>query len=180
MKTRTWRRTDTATGTATRRVVLAGIALAAGLVSLQLAVPPTAAAACSIHVPDCGPPGPADPSPHQVVSGPFANWARLPGVKLVHGDFAGDGRDDLALAGGAEWTTVPVAFSQGDGRFTVTNRAVVNVPGWASQSGVKLVSGDFNGDGRDDLALACGAEWTTVPVAFSLGDGRFTVTNHEA
>ena len=50
---------------------------------------------------------------------------------------------------------------------------------WAQAPGVKVVSGDFNDDGRDDLALVGGPGWNTVPVSFSRGDGRFRVTNRQ-
>jgi hypothetical protein len=41
-------------------------------------------------------------------------------------------------------------------------------------------TGDFNGDGKADLALTGGAGWTTIPVAFSRGDGNFNVANAPA
>lgn len=36
--------------------------------------------------------------------------------------------------------------------------------------------GDFDGDGRTDIALVGPATWTMIPVATSTGDG-FTITN---
>ena len=41
------------------------------------------------------------------------------------------------------------------------------------------MAGDFDGDGREDIALVAGSGtgWNTVPVAFSIGDGSFRVTN---
>ncbi|WP_412543774.1 M4 family metallopeptidase [Longispora sp. K20-0274] len=108
----------------------------------------------------------------------FPGWAATSGVQAVSGDFNGDGRADIALAGGSGWTTVPVAFSNGNGTFTVTNSGVANFPGWATTPGVKLLAGDLNGDGRADLALTGGSGWTTVPVAFSNGNGTFNVTNN--
>ena len=52
---------------------------------------------------------------------------------------------------------------------------------WATNPGVQAVGGDFDGDGRNDIALtggnAGGSLWKTVPVAFSKGDGSFRVTN---
>ena len=37
------------------------------------------------------------------------------------GDFSGSGRTDIALVGGQGWTTVPVAFANGGGTWTITN-----------------------------------------------------------
>jgi FG-GAP-like repeat len=107
----------------------------------------------------------------------FASWAQTPNVQVLVGDFNGDGHMDLALTGGAGWATIPVAFSNGDGTFRVTNQGAPDFPGWAQGANVRVLVGDFNGDGRADLALVGGAGWATVPVAFSNGDGTFRITN---
>lgn len=116
----------------------------------------------------------------------FPSWATLPGAKPVAGDFNGDGTSDVALTGGltgtTPWHTIPVAFSNRDGTFVVTNQTVIDFPTWATLRGATPVSGDFNGDGKDDVALTGGFSdngqaWVTLPVAFSNGDGTFRVTN---
>jgi hypothetical protein len=108
----------------------------------------------------------------------FANWAKGSGVQVVTGDFNHDGNTDFALAGAGGWVTIPVAFSNGDGSFTVTNSANPDFAGWAySPYGARLWAGDFNHDGRTDLALTGAGFFTTIPVAFSNGDGSFATTN---
>jgi hypothetical protein len=108
----------------------------------------------------------------------FPVWAHEPNTKAVSGDFDGDGKiDDIALVGGANWTTIPVAFGQGGGNFTVTNYTVQSFPIWAQAPNTKVVSGDFDGDGRiDDIALVGGSTSTAIRIAYGQGDGRFTVS----
>jgi hypothetical protein len=106
----------------------------------------------------------------------FAKLASTAGAKAVQGDFNGDGKEDIALAGAPGWSGVPIAFSKGDGTFTVVNKPLLDFPGWATAA-PRMLAGDFNGDGRDDLLLTGGPGWTTMPVAFSQGDGTFTTTN---
>jgi hypothetical protein len=107
----------------------------------------------------------------------FAGWAAQDGVQLLAGDFDWDGLDDLALVGGEEWTTIPVAYSEGDGTFLVTNPGVPGFPQWVGSSVVDILNplnhtvraivGDFNGDRCADIALAGGNNFTTIPIAFS-------------
>ena len=59
--------------------------------------------------------------PTTVIRGGFAGWATAAGTKVVTGDFSGSGRTDIALVGGQGWTTVPVAFANGGGTWTITN-----------------------------------------------------------
>ncbi|TBO60955.1 DNRLRE domain-containing protein [Streptomyces kasugaensis] len=97
-------------------------------------------------------------------SAPFSSWSAPAGswyaehITLHSGDFNGDGRDDLAF-----W----YAYSDGsDVLFTLTAdvRGGFNHPfgsltqpaGWWDVAQSKFVTGDFNGDGRDDLAALYG------------------------
>jgi FG-GAP-like repeat len=112
--------------------------------------------------------------------GPFADWLNVSGARIVPGDFNGDGRTDLALVGGRGWFTIPVAFSNGDGTFRVTNNDVPNFALWSRDPAARAFAEDLNGDGRTDIALTGGQTWFTVPTADSNGDGTFTVTNPPA
>ena len=80
------------------------------------------------------------------------------------------------------WATIPVAFSRGDGTWDITNGAAPNfIPSWAPTPGVRVVTGDFNGNGLTDIALVRQLPgWATIPVAFSRGDGTWQITNGAA
>ena len=87
---------------------------------------------------------------------------------IVAGDFNGDGRLDLAVADQAS-NDVSILLGNGDGTFQtpvqVTERSRVLVPD-------AIVAGDFNGDGRLDLAVA-ERQSNDVSILLGNGDGTF-------
>jgi hypothetical protein len=97
--------------------------------------------------------------------GDFAAWSSATSVVRVVGDFSGNGTADIALTGVPGLGTLPVAVSNGSS-FTVANPGVGNFAVWSTTSGVQVLVGDFNGDGRQDIALT-GAAWNSLPIAFA-------------
>ena len=112
--------------------------------------------------------------------GDFAIWSTDSNVTRLVADFNGDGASDIALTGGAGWQSIPVAFFDFQGGFAVTNKFVGDFASWASTQATTKLVGDFNRDGKADIAVTGGAGWNTLPVAFSNGDGGFAVTNKYA
>ena len=112
--------------------------------------------------------------------GDFAGWAATPDVQVVAGDFGGGVQTDIALVNRAPgWSSIPVAVSGSSG-FTIQNRPAGDFAAWAATPGVELVTGDFNGDSRSDLALVNRlGGWTTIPVALGDEDG-FIIENRPA
>jgi len=108
----------------------------------------------------------------------FASWCASSGAKIVAGDFNGDRKADVACAGVKGWATIPTAFGKGNGQFSVTNHGVSHFPQWATTSGVQMVAADFNGDGKCDILLDGPRGWATAPIAYSRGNGQYTVTNN--
>src|SRR5437773_428904 len=98
--------------------------------------------------------------------------------RIGTGDFNGDGKTDIALTGGGgRGMSVAVAFSNGDGTFSAIATDTSDFAGWSQVSGATPVTGDFNADGKTDIALTGGIGWNTIPVALSRGDGTFNVVN---
>ena len=86
----------------------------------------------------------------------------------VVADFNGDGFPDLGVAtwGGSASTTVSVLLGNGNGTFqSARTFAVQRGPLW-------ITAGDFNGDGRQDLAVA-NFNNDSVSVLLGNGDGNF-------
>jgi serralysin len=122
-------------------------------------------------------------------AGGFSLWAAEPGVTVLTGDFGKTGKTAIALTGGASWDMMPLALSNGDGTWEITNVGVApysnsEFPGWAAQPGVTAVAGDFSlaGTGQAAIALVGGQGWNTIPLAFALAgsNGTWMTTNQPA
>ena len=100
------------------------------------------------------------------IAGASENEDRF-GSALAAGDFDGDGRSDLAVGvpeedvGGIEDAgTVNVIYGTGGGLAFADNQQwyqdtpdIIGIPEAFDRFGAALAAGDFNGDGRDDLAI---------------------------
>jgi hypothetical protein len=92
----------------------------------------------------------------------------------VTADFNGDGIPDLAILStnnpyGGPYT-VAVFLGKGDGTF----RAGPTIQPSGIQSGPFMISGDFNEDGKPDLAILSGDSPSYLTILLNNGDGSFT------
>ena len=100
-------------------------------------------------------------------------WCSHEGEELFVGDFDGDGRDDLlchAATDGYKW----IDYADANGRFTGTDWS--RDASWCKDSTTRLSTGDYDGDGRDDLMchdVVSGKKW----VDYANSNGRFFGTD---
>ncbi|MGW0855643.1 trypsin-like serine protease [Streptomyces sp. NPDC002690] len=83
----------------------------------------------------------------------WSNSWRGTSMSLHSGDFDGDGRDDIAVwykfANGSD--TLYTFTATADGLLDAPFTSFTSADGWVTEN-IKYVTGDYNGDGRDDLA----------------------------
>jgi hypothetical protein len=87
----------------------------------------------------------------------------------VAADFNGDGRPDLAGAGGK---AVSVMLNNGDGTFRP--KVDFPLPTWTQD----VTTGDFNGDGKIDLAVSLQDPQLSLAVLLGTGTGSFTTPTY--
>ncbi len=100
---------------------------------------------------------------------------------MISGDFNGDGKLDLALLNFSLDTfssTVITMLGNGDGTFNVSAPSRVTIPPQNGGDDIEgsMVSADFNGDGKLDLAVAGNYVYGGISILLGNGDGTFTQT----
>jgi hypothetical protein len=119
-------------------------------------------------------------APHQL----GADTVDFTYFKALPGDFDGDGKTDLALVHlDVSTLTIYIARSNGDGSFTLGSAQTFGGETWYY---FNPIVGDFNGDGKADLAFATVCSFSggscsvgdnnIVYVAKSSGAGAFTMS----
>jgi uncharacterized protein (TIGR03437 family) len=115
-------------------------------------------------------------SPVSFPAGPAA-------ISMVVGDFNSDGKLDIAIANSGstpQTCNVSLLLGKGDGTFVSGTSVPVAASSLRSNNGIlgpmKIITADFNGDGRLDLAAILGSssgEYGGFSVLIGKGDGTF-------
>ena len=100
------------------------------------------------------------------LSSTFVNSAGSPTVALASADFNGDGNLDLATGNSFSGSPLVVSLGYADGAFN----EVGNSPFGLSSGITAIAVGDFNGDGKLDLAVNANG----VTILLGDGSGNFT------
>ncbi|MBI3818493.1 MAG: VCBS repeat-containing protein [Planctomycetes bacterium] len=97
-------------------------------------------------------------------------WPIQGATDLASGDFNNDGKGDVLVA---ESTTLGLALFTGDGLGSFPGR--INSPGLFGSYPIAEAAGDFNNDGKLDVAVS---DYSTNQIFLALGDGagNFTIS----
>jgi len=107
----------------------------------------------------------------------------MPGDKFYVGDFDGDGMDDLYVFNHADWSIPYFALLRSNGSgFDCIRRYDLELPGWDDmRAHDQFYVGDFNGDGRDDIFVFNGRDWSVgyFELLASTGNGLRYVRRYD-
>lgn len=95
------------------------------------------------------------------------------GSTIVIGDYNGDGKADVLAVSS---TTATLYFGTGTGLTSAVTFSYSGTPALSSWHNYQIVTGDWNGDGRTDIALVSQTSGTAHAIALSTGTGFIPLT----
>jgi hypothetical protein len=109
-------------------------------------------------------------------------WQMRPGDQHFVGDFDGSGREDLWVFNGSEWSYPYLGLLRSNGTsLSMARRFDGQLPGWQLRPNDRLYVGDFDGDGRADLYVFNGEDWSTSQLGMfkSLNDWLYLANRYD-
>jgi hypothetical protein len=104
--------------------------------------------------------------------GVLAGWHQRPGDQLYPADVDGSGREGLYVFNGTNWSVRYLAMFRSIGNaYQMVRRYDDVAAGWNMRQRDRFVVGDFDADGRDDLYVFNGEDWSMAYLAMLRSTG---------